>query len=105
MKGYPVGSACIITHSLKPFRIGRVVTIVTEPFVHVPGKRMPDGGVLNGGQYYAGKVCQSVDGLDPLPTWGVGPNDLAFAVYPVEWMRPYSDPDAVKETEGELIHE
>ena len=93
MRGYPVGSICIITWVENPSLISSEVCIVSEPYLRVPGAICPDG--------YEIRSLPGRDGMVQQIVVGGGRR----GGHPVAWMRPLSDPDAVKETEGELIHE
>lgn len=91
---WPIGTEVVVTHApnTPEIYLGRFV-ITSEAYVWRPGERAPDGSFMNrAATHCAGKVVQEID----VPT--LHPGMIHYA-HPVDWMRPWRDPDTEIEEE------
>ena len=96
MKGYPIGTVCVVTwvdSTCRSAKIGDIVTVISEPFIWMVGGITPYGSNMRGLGQNNGMLVQRTDrqafGLDG--KWCTR----------VAWLRPLQDPDAEKVTERE----
>ena len=88
VNGYPAGQKCVVTWTPCPniLPFGFIVTVTGEPFVWRAGQ-MAFGQLMGRSGYAEGMVCQLID-------WST----KGMYGYPVEWLRPLTDPDAKQVT-------